>query len=1094
MKRVLLMIFAILFTCTQIIWAQENSITGRATDSNGEPLPGVTIQIKGTNLGTVTQSDGTYRLTLPANATSLIFSFVGMTSREIEIAGQSVINVQMEEEVTALTEIVVVGYNTQKKADITGSVSVVGAEAMAQQPSGNLSKQLAGRAAGVQIATSGDPTGNSTIRIRGIGTINDNGPLLVIDGVSTRDQDLNNINPNDIESLQILKDASSSSIYGAQASNGVIIITTKKGIKGQAKITYNGYVGVQKMSKWYDLLDSDGWVEMWSTATKNSKILSNWGNGINTDRSYEDLFNDASLWANDANYISNHEQFGSADNPDIPEFIVAGDPVTGEWTETNRKARWADTDWGKEISQTGLIQNHQLTGQGGGDAGVYSIGFNYFKQEGVIKTTFMERYQFRANSELKVKNHIKLGENFSLSFNNSHGVGQNQEGWAGSYAYRMVPWVPVYDEAGEFAGTNANGSGNSANPVAVLERAKKNRDHNMRLFGNLFAEVNFLRDFNFKTSFGLDYNDDSGYSMGFPNPESAEPSTTTTYYEYHNNSYRWVFSNTLTYAKIFGNHNLNILIGSEAINDGLGRNLDGTRYGYMYAQDQSTWTLDAGETSGMSNGSSYNDEYSLFGLFARADYAYRNKYLLTGIVRRDGVSRFSDDNRYGVFPSVSLGWRLTEEEFMKSLSAINNAKLRIGYGITGNAQIPNAFNYAYTYGYNANQYNYDLSGSNSGSTVGMRLGSFGNTDTKWEESKMLDIGIDLTALNSAFEVTFDVYWKKTSGMLVQDGYLATAGRADAPYVNLGDMSNKGFDLSVLHRGKIGPFEYDVTATVAHYKNEILKIASSDATKYYGGDSRFGNTTILTKGMPISAFWGYEIEGIYKSEEELGSHAVQPGINNSNEDMASDAWRASLGKFKFKDQNGDDEITSDDKTMIGNPHPDFTYSLDLNVYYKAFELNMFFTGSQGNDIYNYVKYWTDFNGSFVGNRSDYILTDSWKPGMGDTKLPILEINNTTDANYSTSYYVEDGSFLRMKTLQLGYNLPSSLLNKIGIDNMKVYAQMNNVFTITNYSGLDPDLGLPVEGDATDTDADWGKGLDFGNYPSPKSTLIGVIISF
>lgn len=1096
MKKCAFFLLLLAVAGMQLVYAQGLQVTGKVTNAaDGQPIPGVSIVVRGTTIGTITDVDGTYKLTVPSNAVSLMFSFVGMKTVEVPIEGRTTIDVAMEEELTRLDEIVVVGYSTQKKTDITGAVSVVDADALVSQPAPNIGKQLQGRAAGVTVYTSGDPTAIATIRIRGIGTINDNGPLIVIDGVSTRDQNLNNINPNDIESIQILKDASASSIYGAQASNGVVIITTKHGKTGRMQISYSGYYGTQKATKSYDLLDTEGWMRYWQRAQKTSIILRNWGEGRNIDKTFDQLYNDNNLWANDANYTTSHAQFGSIANVRLPDYIIPNGYIgnnPGEWTPTNRVTRLGNTNWFDEITQVAPMQSHQISASGGTENSNYNFGFNYFDQKGIIYTTFMKRYSFRANTELKVKNAVKFGENFTFAYTDSHSNGWQNEGWAGSMAYRLVPWVPVYDVAGEFAGSGADGAGNAQNPYAMLWRAGHDKDRGIRLFGNLFAEVNFLRHFAFKSSFGLSYGAFNGYSFRWPNPEHSEGSNATTLYEYMNWGYRWVYNNTLTFNYAIGSdHTISALAGTEAIADGIGRGMDGRRQDYPFYRDENTWTLGNGSTTGMETNSWYYGKFTLFGIFARADYAFREKYLLTAIIRRDGSSRFAEANRYGTFPSVSVGWRLSKENFMQSATFVNDLKIRAGYGITGNQEIPAAYNYAYTYGTDPRNFNYDISGSNTSSSVGMRLTQFGNPDTKWEETKMTNVGIDAVLFNSSLEMNLDIYQKNTSGMLVQAAYSNLAGLASAPYINIGSMKNNGFDLGLTYRGKAGEFRYDITGTISHYKNEVTQLDFNDATKFFGGgESRFGNTTLITKGQPISVFYGYEIEGIYKSKEELANHAVQPGINNDDESMASEKWRASLGKFKFKDQNNDGVINEDDKTVIGNPHPDFTYSFDFNFYWKNWELNLYFYGSQGNDVYNYVKYWTDFSGSFIGNRSKKIMTDSWEFGKGDTPLPILDINNTSDANYSTSYYVEDGSFLRCKNLQLAYNLPKNLLQKIGIDNMKVYGQVTNLFTITKYTGLDPDVGSLYLGGG----GDWQRGLDYGAYPQPRSIIFGAMINF
>jgi len=1094
----------------------QKTIVGKVVSlGDAQPIPGVNIIVKGSTIGTNTNSNGTFTVKAPIYGI-LIFSFLGYERKEIAISGRSQVDIALTEETQQLKEIVVIGYGTQAKKDITGSVATIDAEKLQSQPATNLGIQLAGRAAGVIISSSGDPSSGVSIRIRGIGSINDNGPLIVIDGVSTRDQNLNTINPNDVEAVQILKDASAASIYGSQASNGVIIITTKKGSKEKTSISYNGYYGLQKIAKTFNLLDTQGWINMWQTASKNTAILRNWGQGINTNRSYQDLFDDESLWTTDKNYMDTHPQFGSIANPKAPNFIIPTGADYGngtDWTINNRITKLGNTNWLKEITQIASIQSHQLTASGGSEKGVYSMGLNYYDQEGTIKYTKYQRYSFRANSEFNIKKYIKIGENFTLSRSQNHSAGNQDEGWGLSMAYRMVPWIPVYDVAGNFAGTGAKGSGNAQNPYAMIYRGKDDTDINFRAFGNVFLEFSFLKDFTFRSTYGIDYKNGSGYSLTYPNPEFSEGSNVSGYSEYSNWSLRWVFSNTLTFTKTINDiHHVTGILGSEAIRDGLGRQIEGNRTGYLFINDPNTWTLGNGDPNTMTNNSFFWGDYSLFGVFGRIDYSLKDKYLVTAIVRRDGVSRFSPKDRYGIFPSLSLGWRLSRESFMKEILWIDDLKIRTGFGVTGNAEIPNAYNYSYTYGLNAGDFNYAIQGQNNGADLGMRLTKYGNTDTKWEQSQMANIGIDISILDHWLEMNIEGYTKKTSGMLVSDAYSSLAGGVTAPYVNLGEMENTGFDISLTNRGTIiGDLKYDVTANISHYKNEVMKISDNPEAKFYGGSTRFGNVTVITKGEPVSSFYGYEIEGIYKNQNELMNHARQPGINNALGDFIKlnndgkpvfdangqqipvTSWMASLGKFKFKDINGDGMINEKDKTIIGSPHPKFTYGIDFNLYYKKFEFNMFLMGSQGNKIFNYVKYWTDFNGSFTGNKSQFMVDNSWNPTYDantDTKLPILVLNDNDAANNPTSYYVEDGSFMRCKNFQISYSIPKTLIKKIGVDNYKIYIQVTNLFTITKYSGIEPDLGTRWHGGGSE----WDRGLDFGAYPHPRQFIVGMNLTF
>jgi TonB-linked SusC/RagA family outer membrane protein len=1100
----------------EVLSSPQKKIMGKVVSvSDGLPIPGVNIIVKGSTVGTNTDGNGAFTVNAPVYGV-LIFSFLGYERKEIAISGRSQMEVALNEETQQLKEIIVIGYGTQAKKDITGSVATIDAEKLQSQPATNLGVQLAGRAAGVTISSSGDPSSGVSIRIRGIGSINDNGPLIVIDGISTRDQNLNSLNPNDVETVQILKDASAASIYGSQASNGVIIITTKKGSKERTNISYDGYYGVQKIVKSFDLLDTQGWINMWQTASKNTAILRNWGQGRNINRSYQDLFNDESLWTSDKNYTDIHPQFGSNANPQKPNFIIpTGADYANEkdWAKNNRITKLGNTNWMNEITQVASIQNHQLSASGGSEKGVYSLGLNYYDQEGIIKFTKYQRYSFRANSEFIIKKHIKIGENFTLSRSQNHSAGNQDEGWGLSMAYRMVPWIPVYDVAGNFAGTAAAGSGNAQNPYAMIFRGKDDTDITFRSFGNIFLEFTFLKDFTFQSNFGIDYKNGSGYSLRYPNPEFSEGSDVSGFSEYSNWSLRWVYSNTLTYTKIVNDiHHLTAVIGSEAIRDGLGRQLEGNRTGYLFIGDKNTWTLGNGDPNTMTNNSYFWGDYSLFGVFGRIDYSLKDKYLVTAIVRRDGVSRFSPEDRYGIFPSLSLGWRISKESFMRDISWVDDLKFRAGYGVTGNAEIPNAYNYSYTYGLNAGDFNYAIQGQNNGANLGIRLTKYGNVDTKWEQSQMANVGIDASLFNHFLEMNVEGYVKKTSGMLVSDDYSSLAGGVTPPYVNLGEMMNTGFDISLTNRGTIvGDFKYDVTANLSHYKNEVIKISDNPEAKFYGGSTRFGNVTVITKGEPISSFYGYQIEGIFKNQSELLNHAKQPGINNSLGDFIQlgndgkpvmdgngreipvSSWMASLGKFKFKDINGDGIINEKDKTILGSPHPKFTYGIDINLYYKSFELNMFLMGSQGNKIFDYVKYWTDFNGSFTGNKSQYMVENSWNPTTDaerDTKLPILVLNDNDAANNPSSYYVEDGSFMRCKNFQISYSIPKSLIKKIGVDNYRIYLQVTNLFTLTNYSGIEPDLGTRWHGGGSE----WDRGLDFGAYPHPRQFIFGMNLSF
>ena len=649
---------------------QAKKVTGTVTDAKGEPLLGVNVVVKGTTNGTITDLDGKYSLEVEPNSI-LVVSYIGYVSQQIPASGE-VVNVTLKEDTQNLDEVVVVGYGTQQKKDITGSVAVVDTKDLLASSGSSATQQLQGKAAGVYIGQSGSPGSQSMVRIRGINTVNDNGPLYVIDGVSTRNQDLSSLNPNDIESMQVLKDASSAAIYGAQAANGVILITTKKGTRsGQPKLTYDGYVGVQKTGKRYDVLNSMDRVNLeWDAKASNYALLG-------------------------SNELPSHVQFGTGERPSIPNYLTqagAGgrtDINPGDYNYPGTTyAPFSDTNWWDEVDRAAMIQNHQVGLSGGTEKGQYNLSANYFKQDGTVIDSYYQRYQVRANTSFNVRDWLRVGENLTYAFTKDNGLNSSgAESNPYSWTYRASPYVPVYDIAGNFAGSKFAGTGNFQNPVANQKRNKDNYYTHNRVFGNLWAEADIIKGLTFRTNFGLDYTNGYYYRMEKKNPEFSESMGQNNFEEQSDFNYRWVWTNTLTYDKTFNEvHKLTVLLGTEAIRDGLGRTLKGRRYNYLYEDNTNTWELNMGENNAQRIAESkYKGEFALFGLFGRVDYAYNNKYLLTGIIRRDGVSRFSENNRYGVFPSISAGWRISEEAFMeKTKDWLDELKLRFGIGVSSN--------------------------------------------------------------------------------------------------------------------------------------------------------------------------------------------------------------------------------------------------------------------------------------------------------------------------------------------------------------------------------------------------------------------------
>lgn len=1058
---------------------QQKSVSGKVVDSTGGGLPGVSVVVKGTTTGTITDMDGKYTLNnVPANAT-LLFSFVGMKSQEIVVGGKTLIDVTLADETIGLEEVVAVGYGTQAKKDITGSVSVVKTVDLLAAPSASFTGQLQGRAAGLVIGSSGAPGSVNSIRIRGIGSVNDNSPLYVIDGVSTRDQDMSNINPNDIESIQVLKDASSASIYGAQAANGVIIITTKKGSgDGVVKLTYDGYYGIQKLGKGYDLLNSQEWME------SEYKMISN---GINL---------------RGQTTVPTHPQFGTGTFrlPDylIPTGAMEGAPGTtlADYNSTSNritKTNKIGTNWFNEITQAAPIQNHQLSLTGGSNKGTYAIGLNYFSQEGTVKFSYYNRYSMRANTQFNLGKNIRIGENVTISFSEFNNRNSDAgEGGPIGRAMMVVPYIPVYDVAGNFAGNLATGSGATSNVYAEIYNARNNVNKSIRMLGNTFGEVDLVKDLTFRTSFGIDYNNLGSVIMSLKQPWSSTAGTTTLTESAYNNM-RWVFSNTLTFKRKFNIHSLNALLGTESIKDGIGRTLTGSRQNFLFENDTNTWILNNGDNSTATNASNFNKEVKFLSFFGRIDYTLADKYMLTGTIRRDGSSRFAKENRYGYFPAVSLGWRMSEEDFMKNLTWVNNFKWRVGYGSTGNSEIPEPYNWASQYSSSVSDSYYDFANTQTASTAGYYMSTYSNFKTKWETSRMLNGGADISLFNYGLEVNFDLYVKKTSDMLTRASYSSLAGSTTAPFINIGSMVNKGFELSLTRRKTVSSdFSYEITGIYSMYRNEVTKLSANDNYVLYGSGGRLGNINRTMKGSPIGMFYGYKVLGFYDDESEVlnyknskGNTVLPYGVS-SNANLHAKEW---VGKYIYEDVNDDGKIDGNDMTTIGNPHPDFTASLNASIKYKNFDVSMYWYASVGNDIYRLFKQFTDY-GILTGARSKDVLYDSWTPEHKNAKLPILDAQDVATIAGSTSAYIENGTFLKLKNLTIGYSLPSRLAKKAKLEKVRFYIQGANLLTITKYNGLDPEIGNQS---TISSSGDLLKGIDGGFWPSARQFLFGVTLN-
>jgi TonB-linked SusC/RagA family outer membrane protein len=1076
--------FLLLF-CATTVFGQNFTVTGKVTDSNGEPLIGANVTVKGTTNGTITDVDGKYTLQSVNAQSVLVFAYIGYVTQEVEVSGQRTINRQLKEDTQRLDEVVVVGYGSQAKKDIAVSVAVIDTKKLLKTAGSSATQQLQGKAAGVYIGNSGAAGGRSMVRIRGVNTINDNGPLYVIDGVSSRNQDLNSINPNDIESLQILKDASAAAIYGAQASNGVILITTKQGNKGgQPVITYDAYFGVQQPGKRYDVLSSEDRMKLEYDGQANALKLSGaWDKG---KRPSHELFKGTDAFT-PYKYISNQ---GGLDNVDMSLYSYP----------SNVYADFGYTNWWDEVThEYAPMQNHQLGVSGGNDKGQYNISLNYFDQKSVLNYFYYTRYSTRLNSSFNVRPWLRIGENLTFAWWKDLGRANNgAEDSVYSWTYRASPWVPVRDLAGNFAGSIIPGTGNWQNPVAIQYRQKDNYWTNLRLFGNAWAEVDLFKGLTFRTSFGLDYTNGYYYRMEKKNLEFSESPKQNNLEEQANFNFRWVWSNTATYkTTIDDKHKFTVLLGTEAIRDGMGRTLTGQRFNYTLEDNVNTWILNMGEkNTQMRAESTYNGEYALFGIFGRVDYSLLDKYLLTVNVRRDGVSRFSVANRYGTFPSVSVGWRISEESFLQRARAnwLDDLKLRFSWGLVGNSDVPRATNFAYEFFTEPTTTNYDIAGNNGGN-MGFRLNKFGNPNTKWEAVENYNAGLDATLLTGKFGIGLDLYRKTTTNMLIQGAYSGLAGGAEAPYINFGSMRNTGYDLNLSYHGHKGDWRWDVDLNLSQYKNEVLQLAASDSYALWKSGARLnGSVTRTIKGHPISEFYGYKVIGFYESVDEV--LACTPlGANRNMSAAEAASW---VGKFKFaeltekKDENGKTVhyLDSSDRTVLGSPHPDLITGLNLSLTYKNWDFTMFWYSTLGNKLFNNTLAFTDFQ-LFRGNRSTRMRDLSWEPGKTNAILPILDSSDNYTLNVN-SYYVEDGSFLRLKNVMLGYTLPKSLLKKFTISNLRLYAQVENVLTFTKYRGLNPEF---TNADTSEgSGADLRRGLDMGAWPNIIRIIGGLNFAF
>ena len=1070
---ILLLVFA-----SSVAMAQR-VVTGTVLDEYDVGLPGVSVLVKGTTTGTATDIDGKFSLNVPNDQAVLVFSFIGYAKIEQVVGNRSVVDVKMRPDEQTLTELVVTGYTIDSRRETTGAIATVDPKDLTVIPTGNIEQTLQGRVSGVTVITNGQPGTSSIIRVRGFGAFGGNEPLYVVDGVPVQSTDF--LNPDDIESTTVLKDAAAASIYGARAANGVIIYTTKRGRRGNQKlrVDYNGMFGLTTPGQGLDMMNPQDFATFtWLAETNQARI---------DGRS--------------PNY--SHPQFGTGATPVLPYYINVGaagvsgpfspqrieeerakyniDPTKGPVYQLVRAATGEGTDWYQALTRNAPLNRHSIGLNGGSESSRFFIGMGYQDQAGIMIVNNFRRLTFRANSEFDVTKKFRIGENFQATYRQVLG----QQGGTGGrgvsddendilQAFRMPSIIPVYDEFGGYAGTAARGFNNPRNPVANRDGQRDNRNFNANVFGNIYAEYDLMEDLRFRSSIGGQYNNYYYWGYSRLQYENSENNSAFGYNEGSGFNFAWTFTNTLSWKKTFDKHAFDVILGQEALNTGAGRNIDASGQN-PFSRDPDFVNISNLPVSTRQVNSGLFRGVNFYSLFGRVNYTFNDKYLFSAVVRRDGSSRFGANNRYGVFPAFSAAWRLSSEQFLQSATWIDDLKIRGGWGQMGNSNNVDPNNQFSLFGGTVGASSYDIGGTNSSAIIGFRRTRIGNPNAQWETAVTQNIGFDGTFFNGRLDVIFDWWRKDTKDLLFTVPIPLTAGsNAAAPAVNIGEMLNRGLDLLVTTRGNLSSsLTYELTVTGSTLKNEIVSLAPgleiiTSVNPAYRGIRPIRNQV----GQPLSTFFGYKVVGLFQSQEDVNSHATQAG--------------AAPGRFKYEDTDGDGVITPEDRQVLGNPIPDFTGGVNFTVGYKGFDLSAYLYTSIGNEVWNQSKWFTDFFSTFEGAAISERLKNAWSPSNTNATVPIVDRSSTfSTSTVENSYYVEDGSYLRLQNVTLGYTLPQNLLQRWRIERLRVFASANNLFTITGYQGLDPAVG---------GDADLTFGIDVGNYPVTRGYTLGLNVSF
>jgi TonB-linked SusC/RagA family outer membrane protein len=983
--------------------------------------------VQGTKIGTTTDFDGNFKIEAKSGDV-LVFSFIGFKSQKITVGTQQTINVALQEETAELKEVVVIGYGSQRKTLVTNAVTQVSGENLAKTNTTNALQALQGQAAGLQVtSTSGQPGEGLNVVIRGAGSTSGTTPLYVVDGILTGD--ISYLNNSDIESISVLKDAASAAIYGSQASNGVILVTTKKGKRGAAgQITFDQYYGIQSVARKVDLLN----------ATE-----------------YGVMLNEAAVNSGKTPYFTN-------------------DQIAALGSGTN----WMD----KMLTDNAATKNFSFGASGGSDTSVYSTSLSYLGQEGVVggkDLSNYERYNFRFNSEHKLyKDVVTLGENLSFAYINKNGIGVgNQYSNSLRSAFQATPLLPMYDVDGNYYDTTNNSEpwlAGAANPYALMVYNNQNESNNQKLLGNVYLQIEPIKNLTLRTTLGLDYYAGEGHSYSPVYQLSIYANSAFDKVNQNMNKGKTItWDNLLTYKfDAAQNHHFETMLGTSSINYD-GTSVSATNADVIFNDLEHAWLNNTTNKDGAKMSmTGLKQETKRMSYFGRLNYNFKETYLLNATFRMDGSSIFSKENQWGYFPSVSAGWIVSNEEFLKDSKVINFLKLRGSWGQVGN-QNARAFQYLSTI--KSNNTNYIFGDTEGVLTPGAYPDRLSNLDLKWETSEQIDFGFDARFLDNALSVTFDVYNKKSKDWLILAPILATAG-ADAPFINGGDVVNKGVELSLNYQNKIGDFNYSISANGAYNKNTVGQIPNADGIIHGLSNELYDNAGEFYRaqnGFPLGYFWGYKTGGVFQNQEQINNYKSASGVVLQP--------NAAPGDLIYQNVNGDDKIDASDKTEIGKPNPDFTFGFSLSANYKAFDFSLMANGVAGNQI---VQSYRNQAGAY-GNYTSAIL-DRWHGEGSSNTVPRVTEDNRNFTQFS-DLYLQDGDFLRISTVTLGFDFAKMKQSKpFFASQFRLYFSVLNLYTFTKYDGMDPEIGFGSSND----DQKFSSGVDVGYYPRPRTFMMGL----